>query len=56
MGYRDFNHIDKKIPAEDGYYLWDAPFGQIPVIYQRGEWFLRSNKERLPGSIVRRWR
>ncbi len=56
MSYRDFNHIDKKIPAEDGYYLWDAPFGQIPVIYQQGVWFLRSNKDRLPGGVILRWR
>ena len=56
MSYTDFNNIADKLPAQDGYYQWNSYFGIIPVIYQKGVWFLRSNKEPLPENVVRRWR
>lgn len=56
MSYKDFNNTSEKLPAEDGYYTWDSYFGYIPVIYQKGVWFLRSNKEALPDNVVKRWR
>ncbi len=56
MSYRDFNLTVNKLPAIDGKYLRDAPFGQVPVIYHGGIWFLASNNDRLPDSVVKRWR
>lgn len=57
MTRQDFNNTSEKLPAEDGHYLWDCPIaGYIPVIYQKGVWFLRSNKEALPSGIIKRWR
>ncbi len=56
MSNKDFNNTADKLPAEDGYYTWDSYFGRIPVIYQKGVWFLKSNKEPLGDNTVKRWR
>jgi hypothetical protein len=56
MSYTDFKDIDKTIPASDGYYQWKSYFGIIDVIYQKGVWFLKSNKQPLGENCVKRWR
>ncbi len=52
----EFKDIRKERPAEDGIYTWKAPFGNIRVRYDHGEWFLCSNGDRLPDYVVRWYR